>query len=239
MLRATGFSVAGPGLHAPCQDVDVPCSCCTSESLDIFGEKGARRELRRYLSKGLGGADARLIAAWAAEGGLDGAAVIEVGGGIGQIQVDLLRRGAMRGTIVEVLGDYRGPAGELAAAAGVADRSSFVLADLVETPEAVEPADVVVLRRVVCCSPDGPELLAAAAGRTRQTLLASYPRDRVAVRVVLRLQNMALALMRKRFRVFVHAPRDLEQAAARRGLCLTRISQGIAWETVQFDVVTS
>ena len=115
----------------PCQDVDVPCSCCTSESLDIFGEKGARRELRRYLRKGLGGADARLIAAWAAEGELEGATVIEVGGGIGQIQVDLLRRGAMRGTVVEVLGDYRGPAGELAAAAGVADRSSFVLADLI------------------------------------------------------------------------------------------------------------
>ncbi len=146
----------------------MPCSCCTSESLDIFGEKGARRELRRYLRKGLGGADARLIAAWAAEGELEGATVIEVGGGIGQIQVDLLRRGAMRGTVVEVLGDYRGPAGELAAAAGVADRSSFVLADLIETPDAVERADVVVLRRVVCCSPDGPELLAAAAGRTRR-----------------------------------------------------------------------
>ena len=168
MLRATGFSIAGSGLRVPCQDVDVPCSCCTSESLDIFGEKGARRALRRYLRKGLGGADARLIAAWAAEGELDGATVIEVGGGIGQIQVDLLRRGAMRGTVVEVVADYQGPAGELAAAAGVADRSSFVLADLIETPDAVEPADVVVLRRVVCCSPDGPELLAAAAGRTRQ-----------------------------------------------------------------------
>jgi magnesium-protoporphyrin O-methyltransferase len=239
VLRATGFSIAGSGLRVPCQDVDVPCSRCASESLDIFGEKGARRALRRYLRKGLGGADARLIAAWAAEGELDGATVIEVGGGIGQIQVDLIRRGAMRGTVVEVLGDYEGPAGELAAAAGVADRSSFVLADLVETPDAVEPADVVVLRRVVCCSPDGPELLAAAAGRTRQTLLASYPRDRAAVRLVLRLQNMALALMQKRFRVYVHAPEDLRQAAARRGLGLARISQGIAWETAQFDVITS
>ena len=33
----------------------MPCSCCAGESLDIFGERGARRELRRYLRDGLGG----------------------------------------------------------------------------------------------------------------------------------------------------------------------------------------
>ena len=45
------------------------------------------------------------------EGGLDGATVVEVGGGIGQIQVDLLRRGAVAGTVVESCPTYAGPAG--------------------------------------------------------------------------------------------------------------------------------
>ena len=216
----------------------MPCSCCSGESLDIFGEKGARRDLRRYLRKGLGG-DARLIAAWAADGGLDGATVLEVGGGIGQIQAELLRRGAERGTVAEVVGDYEQPARELADALGIAERSAFVLADLAETPDAVPPADLVVLRRVVCCSPVGPSVLGAAAGRTRRTLLASYPRDRVAVRAVVGLQNAALALARKRFRVFVHPPSELEEAAARQGLGLTRRSRSFVWETAQFDVPDS
>ena len=56
----------------------MPCSCCAGESLDIFGEKGARRELRRYLGKGLGGDDARRIADWAEQGGLDGATLSQV-----------------------------------------------------------------------------------------------------------------------------------------------------------------
>jgi len=43
----------------------MPCSCCAGESLDIFGERGARRELRGYLHDGLGGDDAKQIAAWA------------------------------------------------------------------------------------------------------------------------------------------------------------------------------
>ncbi|MGB8349487.1 MAG: class I SAM-dependent methyltransferase [Gaiella sp.] len=208
--------------------------CCAGESLDIFGEKSARRALGRYLRKGLGGSDAPRIADWAAEQGLDGATVMEVGGGIGQIQAELVRRGAARGTVVEVVADYEDAARELATATGIADRTAFVLADLVETPDAVEPADIVVLRRVVCCTPVGPAVLGAAAGLASRTLLASYPRDRAGVRVVVRLQNGLLALMRKRFRTFVHPPRELERAAEKHGLRLARVERGFVWETAQF-----
>ena len=212
----------------------MPCSCGAADRLDIFDEKAARRALRRYLENGLGGSDAVQIAAWAEEGGLDGTSVVEVGGGIGQIQADLLRRGAAAGRIVELVPEYEGPAGELAAAAAVADRSTFELADLLAEPEVVEPADIVVLRRVVCCTPDGPELLAAAAGKARRTLLASYPRDRALVRLVFRLENFGFALFRKRFRSFVHRPAELEQAVARRGFARSRVSRGLVWETAQF-----
>jgi magnesium-protoporphyrin O-methyltransferase len=216
----------------------MPCSCCAGESLDIFGERSARRELRRYLRKGLGGADARLIAAWAEESGLRGATVVEIGGGIGQIQAELLRRGAAHGTVVEVVSTYEGPAAELARAVAVEDRSSFVLADLLEEPGAVEPADIVVLRRVVCCSPDGPELLGVAAAKARRGLLASYPRDRALIRAVARLQNAALALVRKRFRLFVHSPDELRRAVEEHGLRPSRVSRSIVWETTQFDVAS-
>ncbi len=213
----------------------MPCSCgAAPDRLDIFDEKAARRALRRYLEHGLGGSDAVRIAAWAEEGGLDGISVVEVGGGIGQIQADLLRRGAATGRIVELVPEYEGPAGELAAAASVGDRSSFEIADLLVEPETVEQADVVVLRRVVCCTPDGPALLAAAAGKARRTLLASYPRDRMLVRLVFRLENLGLALFRKRVRSFVHRPDALERAVAGRGFVRSRVSRGLVWETAQF-----
>jgi hypothetical protein len=216
----------------------MPCSCCAGESLDIFGERSARRELRRYLRKGLGGSDARLIAAWAEESGLRGATVVEIGGGVGQIQAELLRRGAAHGTVVEVVSAYEGPAAELARAVAVDERSSFVLADLRVEPGAVEPADIVVLRRVVCCSPDGPELLGVAAAKARRGLLASYPRDRALIRAAARLQNAALALVRKRFRVFVHPPDELRRAVAEHGLRPSRVSRSLVWETTQFDVAS-
>lgn len=212
--------------------------CSAADSLEIFGEKSARRELRRYLRKGLGGDDAKLIADWAEEDGLDGQTVAEIGGGIGQVQTELLRRGAAHGTVVEVVAGYEAPAGELAAAAGVAERTSFLLADLLEDPDALDAADVVVLRRVVCCSPQGPKLLGLAAGKTRRVLLASYPRGHVANRTFARLQNVLFRLVRKRFRVFVHPPTAFESAAARHGLRRSRVSRGIIWETAQFDVAS-
>ena len=208
-------------------------SCCGDGCDAVFGEAGARRALRRYLARGLRG-DARTLAAWAAEDGLDGASVLEVGGGVGQIQVELLRRGAARGTVLELVEAYGPVAGELAERAGVAGRSAFALGDLSTDPAAAAPADVVVLRRVVCCSPRGVELLGAAAGLAGRVLVASYPRRSWWVRAVIAAQNAGLALLRREFRIFVHDPAALEAAAQGHGLALVRHRRGPVWESAAF-----
>ena len=165
--------------------------------------------------------------------------MVDVGGGIGQIQGELVRRGAATGTVVEVVGAYAQPAAELADAVGIAGRSTFLLADLLQDSSGVAPADIVVLRRVVCCSPDGPALLGIAAGKARRTLLASYPRDRAVNRAFSRLENLFFRVVRRRFRSFVHRPDELDRAAARNGLRRTRTSRGVVWETAQFEPARS
>ena len=223
-----------------CHHGGMPCSSCATDSLDIFGEKSARRELRRYLKNGLGGADAKQIAAWAEEGGLHDATVVEIGGGIGQIQAELVRRGAASGRVVDAVGrSTQDLAGELARSVGIADRSTFEVADPLAEPEAVDAADIVVLRRVVCCSPDGPELLAVGATKARRALLASYPRDRWLARIAAPAREHRARVMRKRFRAYLHAPGELERAAGRHGLTRTRVVRGLLWETAQFDTAAS
>jgi magnesium-protoporphyrin O-methyltransferase len=200
----------------------------------MFGEKGARRAFARYLERGLGG-EAPQLADWASEAGLDGASVLEVGGGVGQVQAELLRRGAATGTVVELVAAYEPYAAELASAVGVAERSSFLIADLTGDGDEVPAADVVVLRRVVCCSPRGIELLRAAAARTGRVLVASYPRRAWWVRAVVALQNAGFALLRREFRVYVHEPAALEAAAEAQGLTRTRRRRGPVWESVAFN----
>ena len=190
--------------------------------------------MRSYLRRGLRG-DARLLASWASEGGVTGASVLDVGGGVGAIQADLIRAGAERGTVVDVVPAYSRFARELAERIGVEAKTTFVVADIAHDPDAVDAADVVALRRVVCCSPYGPALLGVAALLTRRVLVVSYPRRAKPIRVAAWAQNVVFALLRRDFRVYIHEPATLAAAAGASGLRRTRVHVGLIWESAAFE----
>lgn len=172
-----------------------------------------------------------MVAAGAADG-LDGARVLEVGGGIGALQAELLEAGAEQGEIVELVSAWEPYARELAREKGLNERISFRVADVIEGHEGVEPAEIVVLNRVVCCSPEGIRLAGIAAGLARRTLLLSFPRDRFLVRSGVRLVNVGMRLFGRSFRVFVHPRTALVAAAEAEGLGLAEAGHGFAWEFV-------
>ena len=110
-----------------------------------------------------------------AEAGVDGATVLEIGGGVGEIEIELLERGAASATGLELSPAYDADAARLLAEKGLGRAVRRRLLDLAAEPDAVEPADVVVLHRVVCCYPDYARLLSAAAGDARRQLVFSHP----------------------------------------------------------------
>jgi magnesium-protoporphyrin O-methyltransferase len=197
----------------------------------VFRPATARQSLETYRKKGLGDLSRRMVAA-AIAGGVGGARVLEIGGGIGAIQSELLEAGAERGEIVELVASYEEHAYELAREKGLDGRVSYRVADILEAPDAVEPADVVVMNRVVCCSPDGIDLAAAAARLTRRTLVLSFPRDVVWARSAVRLLNAGLWLMRRSFRTFVHPTASLLAAAEGEGLRVVERGNDAFWEFV-------
>ena len=170
------------------------------------------------------------MVAAAAAGGLAGARVLEVGGGIGAMQAELLEAGADRGEIVELVAAWEPYALELARERGLAGRTAFSVVDILERPEAVAPADVVVLNRVVCCSPDGVELTGEAARHTRRALVLSFPRDVFWVRPFIRGLNAWMWLLRRSYRAFVHPPSALIAAAESEGLRRAAEGRGRLWE---------
>ena len=195
----------------------------------MFTERVARNDLARYRKRGLDRLERRMVDSAAAEG-LAGARVLEIGGGIGKLQVELLEAGAATGEVAELVGAYEPFAEELAREQGLEGRTSFVVADVLERPDAVAPGDVVVLNRVVCCSSLGVELTGAAARLTRRTLVLSYPRDVVWVRLGVRAINLVQWVLGRSFRVFVHTPAALRAAAEAEGLARTETERGSLWE---------
>ena len=199
----------------------------------MFTARVARNDLKRYRRRGLDGLERRMVES-ASEGGLAGARVIEIGGGIGKLQVELLEAGAASGEVAELVDAYGPFAAELARERGLEDRTAFVVADVLERPDDVAAGDVVVLNRVVCCSPDGVALAAAAARLARQTLVLSYPRDVVWIRLGVRTVNLVQRMLGRSFRVFVHSPSALRAAAEAEGLASTRNERGSLWEFTTF-----
>ena len=128
-----------------------------------------------YRRRGLP-ATARGLVALA--GDVAGASVLEIGGGIGTLELELLEAGAAPGTNVELSGGYEEAAAALLAEHRLGDRSSAASADFVEEAGLVEPHDVVVLHRVVCCYPDADALVRRPLSIRAGRLLLTYPRDR-------------------------------------------------------------
>ncbi len=125
--------------------------CCEPDGYDAaFSDRFARRVARRYRRRGLS-RSSRAIVSFLSERGIAGASVLEIGGGVGDIQVELLRRGATRATNLEMSTNYEPEAVELLDRAGMRDRVDRRFLDIALVPDEVDRADIVVLHRVVCC----------------------------------------------------------------------------------------
>jgi magnesium-protoporphyrin O-methyltransferase len=206
-------------------------SCCDPHGFDeVFSPRFARKQARRYRRRGLGRAERDMVE-FLASRGLSGATVLEIGGGVGEIQLELLKRGAARTTNLELVSAYDGPAGDLAREAGVADRVHRRLHDIVESPDAVERADVVVLHRVVCCYPDYERLLAAAADHAGRLLVFSHPPRNVGSRAFISAQNAVLRLTGHRYQAFTHPPEAMLRVLREHGLTAVHSRRGPVWHT--------
>ena len=204
--------------------------CCDARGCDAaFTPRFARRAARRYRRRGLTGAASRLVDLTVSQD-VAGATVLEIGGGIGQVHLELLRRGASRATNLELSDSYEEDAAALAAEFGLSGRVQRRTVDVAASPHAVEPADVVVLHRVVCCYPDHERLLTAAADHARRVLVFSYPRPALPVRAVVAAHNAVQALMRREFRAYVHPPDSMRAAVTARGFDVVLAEPGRVWQ---------
>lgn len=206
--------------------------CCDRDDYQaVFSGRFARRQSRRYHRRGLTPA-AQGIVDFATSQGITGATVLEIGGGVGHIQVELLRRGATHVTNLEISENYEPEAVRLLEETGMTEQVTRRFLDVAQAPDKVEPADVVVLHRVVCCYPDYARLLEAAAGHALRTLVYSYPAANFVNRVQFGAENVYRRLTRNDFRAFIHPPAGMVRAAESDGLAVAYRSHSRDWDVV-------
>ena len=208
--------------------------CCGGSGYqETFGDGFARRVSRRYRQRGLDRTQRRLVG-FLAERGIEGATVLEIGGGVGELQVELLRRGADRATNLEISENYEAEAAALLRETGLADRVTRRLHDIATSPDDVPEADVVVLHRVVCCYPDYERLLGAASQHARRLLVFSHPPRNLFIRAVHGMENLVRRVQGNDFRAFAHPPAAMVDVVQANGMTQQYRHRGLAWNVVGF-----
>ena len=170
--------------------------------------KVTERDLRRYRRRG---ADpiTRLLLTELRKWPLQGASILDVGGGIGVIGMELADSGAGSATVVEASPAYFDVARSEMESRYGSRPTQFVVGDFARMAPTLSDADVVTLDRVVCCYPGVEDLLCAAVQRTRRLIAFSYPRNRWYVRAAIALENWWRRLRGNPFRAFLHPPQRM------------------------------
>jgi hypothetical protein len=209
--------------------------CCDPRGCErFFTPRFARRTARRYRKKGLD-KTARVMVEFLASCGIQEASVLEIGGGVGEVQLELLKRGADRTLNLELSPAYEDEAVQLLREANLANRAHRQLHDIATNPDGVEPADVVVLHRVVCCYPDYERLLVASAAHARRLLVFSYPPRNGVSRLFVGVQNVLFRILGREFRTFVHPPSEMLAAVSQQGFRQTLAHGGLVWQVAGME----
>jgi len=188
---------------------------CAAEAQ--FDRKRAERDLRRYRRRG---ADkiTKLLLTELRRWPLQGASILDVGGGIGVIGMELADSGTGSATIVEASPSYFEVARREVESRYGSRPTQFVVGDFAAMAPTLSDADVVTLDRVVCCYPDAEDLLRGAAQRARRLVAYTYPRSRWYVRAFIALENSWQWLKGNPFRAFLHPPERMHAVLEAAGL---------------------
>lgn len=155
-------------------------NCCQCEGIAChFDTERAQEDLRTYRDQGPDKTSRMLIDGLVSEG-VAGMSLLDIGGGVGAIQHELLNAGADRAVAVEASAAYLEAAQEETMRRGREDRIEYRhgnVVDLAARPQGIPAADVVTLDRVLCCYHDMDALIRVSVERARLFYGLVYPPD--------------------------------------------------------------
>lgn len=207
-------------------------TCCCLHNVDTgrFFSRFARRYRRRYLRKGFEPSQQQLLAGLRAAGVRD-ATLLEIGCGVGVLHQSLFEEGAARAVGIDLSERMIDEARTLARERGLDGRIDYRVGDFADLADRVEPADVTILDKVICCYPDAETLIERSLARTRRVYAYTIPRNRWFIRSVAAVGAGLLRMIGSQFRSYVHDPARIEAAVRAKGFRRAYENQTAIWLT--------
>jgi magnesium-protoporphyrin O-methyltransferase len=209
-------------------------NCCQCQGIEeLFSRQYVRGELRHYRKKGPD-KTTRMLTEAIREGDVDGLTLLDIGGGVGAIQHDLIDAGVEKANSVEASTAYLDAAKDEAQRRGVADQIDFHHGNFVDLAADLTPADIVTLDRVICCYHDMETLVELSADRARKMYGVVYPRDTWWVKAALAVQNFYFRLRGSHYRTYCHPTKAVEALLKRSGLRRRSYRHTLVWQVAVY-----
>ena len=210
-------------------------NCCQCQGIEeVFSQGYVTKELSRYRLKGPIKTTRMLIEA-IKEAGVDGLTLLDIGGGVGAVQHELLEAGVKDATDVDASKAYIQAARAESQRRGLAERVSYHYGNFVDLAKDIDSADIVTLDRVICCYNDMEKLVSLSAGRARKLYGVVYPRDTWWIKIGLAVGNLLSRLQRSPYRAFAHPTQAVEALVNSLGLKRSSYRQTLVWQVVVYS----
>jgi hypothetical protein len=210
----------------------VCCNHCIDAG-NFFSRRLAQRELRGYRKSGPRGTT-RLLLRAIGPLGKQAKTLLDIGSGVGAIPHELLASGLHRAVVVEASAAYLEASQSEAVRRGHHKRLTYLQGDFVELANALPPADIVTLDRVLCCYPDVEKLVESSIGKAKHVYGLVYPRERLLTRVGVALVNAFFRLRGGAFRTYIHPGNVVDAIVTRHGFHRHSYNRTFLWQVVTY-----
>ena len=212
--------------------------CCSNPTYqEMFDDKSAKKELKRYKNKGVKRSTRPLIA-MLNKLPVKAASLLDIGGGIGIISFELFKRGLANSTSVDISAAYAQTFQQEAARSGLADKIEAHTGDFLTIEQALPNADLVTLDKVICCYKDYQGLITSSVAKAKKWYIYTLPRDVWWVRWTQLIGQKVMKLSGSKFESFVHPVAEIEAIVTSNGFRKIDTRYNLQWMTVAYEKIS-
>jgi len=208
--------------------------CCGSES--IFDKKEAQKSLKKYKKKGPDKFTTKLLGALSQQK-LKNLSLLDIGGGIGVLQHELIKKGIISTTDVDASKEYINTAKTLMKENGNENKMNFIYSDFNDCHQEIKKHDIVTLSRVVCCYPNAIDLINNSAIKANKYYGLIYPIGGFIPELIQKIMNFGLLLKKNPFRVFMHSEALMDQTIRNNGFKQIYYGSAFPWRIALYKRV--
>ncbi len=185
--------------------------------------KGELDRIQQYLVEGI------------ARQPIDGTSVLDIGCGVGQIHLTLLKKGAAHSVGIDLSDAMLEQAKGFAERSGLVDRTHYVMGDFARLSDSLAESDITVLDKVVCCYEHLDDLIIKSSGKTRDILALTHPKENLVTKVLFKGHIAIARLLRWDFHPFWHNWDTMKSQICSQGFTLRYERATLSWHALIFQ----